>query len=166
MKNLATGHTRSKLIFSANRFIFVSTRQIQFFIYCRQNTDFSSYCIWNIDKLLFIFYNLCICNYSYPLFFQNNIYESKRRRKFWVKRQVTDSANIEQWLLARQKVTGRVCFSIPFFDLTYRNIFGRDLQLGMCIRFHQVWYQGIVKATVSGVPGDLTFKISEGSDQN
>ena len=122
MKNLATGHTRSKLIFSANRFIFVVyvvlTRQIQFFIYCRQNTDFSSYCIWNIDKLLFIFYNLCICNYSYPLFFQNNIYESKRRRKFWVKRQVTDSANIEQWLLARQKVTGRVCFSIPFFDLT------------------------------------------------
>ena len=32
--------------------------------------------------------------------------------------------------------------------------------------FHQVWYQGIVKATVSGVLEDLTFKISEGSDQN
>lgn len=39
--------------------------------------------------------------------FQSNIYESKRRRKFWVKRQVTDSANIEQWLLARQKVAGK-----------------------------------------------------------
>ena len=26
--------------------------------------------------------------------------------------------------------------------------------------------QGIVKATGSGVPEDLTFKISEGSDQN
>jgi hypothetical protein len=32
--------------------------------------------------------------------------------------------------------------------------------------FHQVWYQGIVKATVSGVFEDLKFKISEGSDQN
>ena len=31
---------------------------------------------------------------------------------------------------------------------------------------HQVWYQGIVKATVSGVLEDLTLKISEGSDQN
>ena len=31
---------------------------------------------------------------------------------------------------------------------------------------HQVWYQGILKATVSGVLEDLTFKISEGSDQN
>mgnify|MGYP001225242384 CR=1 FL=1 len=33
-------------------------------------------------------------------------------------------------------------------------------------RFHQVWYQGGVKATVSGVVEDLKFKISEGSDQN
>ena len=32
--------------------------------------------------------------------------------------------------------------------------------------FHQVWYQGGVKATVSGVVEDLKFKISEGSDQN
>ena len=32
--------------------------------------------------------------------------------------------------------------------------------------FHKVWYQDIVKATVSGVLEDLTFKISEGSDQN
>ena len=32
--------------------------------------------------------------------------------------------------------------------------------------FHQVWYQGGVKAKVSGVVEDLTFKISEGSDQN
>ena len=32
--------------------------------------------------------------------------------------------------------------------------------------FHQVWYQGIVKATGSGALEDLTFKISEGSDQN
>ena len=30
--------------------------------------------------------------------------------------------------------------------------------------FHQVWYQGIVKATVSGVFEDLKFKISEGSE--
>ena len=30
--------------------------------------------------------------------------------------------------------------------------------------FHQVWYQGDVKATVSGVVEDLKFKISEGSD--
>ena len=28
------------------------------------------------------------------------------------------------------------------------------------------WYQGGVKATVSGVVEDLKFKISEGSDQN
>ena len=33
-------------------------------------------------------------------------------------------------------------------------------------RFHQVWYQGGVKATVSGVVEDLKFKISEGLDQN
>ena len=32
--------------------------------------------------------------------------------------------------------------------------------------FHQVWYQGIVKATVFGVLEDLAFKISEVSDQN
>ena len=32
--------------------------------------------------------------------------------------------------------------------------------------FHQVWYQGGVKATVSGVVEDLKLKISEGSDQN
>ena len=32
--------------------------------------------------------------------------------------------------------------------------------------FHQVWYQGGVKATVSGVVEDLKFKISEGSDPN
>ena len=32
--------------------------------------------------------------------------------------------------------------------------------------FHQVWYQGIVKASVCGVLEDLTFKISEGSNQN
>ena len=32
--------------------------------------------------------------------------------------------------------------------------------------FHQVWYQSIMKATVSGVLEDLTFKISEDSDQN
>jgi len=37
---------------------------------------------------------------------QNNIYECKRRRKFWVKRQVTDSTNIEHWLLTRQKLSG------------------------------------------------------------
>ena len=32
--------------------------------------------------------------------------------------------------------------------------------------FHQVWYQGIVKATVSGVFENLKLKISESSDQN
>ena len=32
--------------------------------------------------------------------------------------------------------------------------------------FHQVWYQGGVKATLSGVVEDLKFKISEGSDPN
>ena len=32
--------------------------------------------------------------------------------------------------------------------------------------FHQVWYQGIVKATVSGLFENLRFKISEGLDQN
>ena len=32
--------------------------------------------------------------------------------------------------------------------------------------FHQVWYQGGVKATVSGVVEDLKSKISEGSDPN
>ena len=32
--------------------------------------------------------------------------------------------------------------------------------------FHQVWYQGTVKATVSGVVEDRKLKISEGSDQN
>ena len=31
--------------------------------------------------------------------------------------------------------------------------------------FHQVWYQGGVKATVSGVVEDPKFKISEGSNQ-
>jgi hypothetical protein len=30
----------------------------------------------------------------------------------------------------------------------------------------KVWYQGILKATVSGVFEDLKFKISEGLDQN
>ena len=30
----------------------------------------------------------------------------------------------------------------------------------------KVWYQGILKATVSGVFEDLKFKISEGSEQN
>ena len=32
--------------------------------------------------------------------------------------------------------------------------------------FHQIWYQGGVKATVSGVVEALKLKISEGSDQN
>ena len=30
----------------------------------------------------------------------------------------------------------------------------------------EVWYQGILKATVSGVFQDLKFEISEGLDQN
>ena len=135
MKNLATGHTRSKLIFSANRFIFV----VQYLL---DKSNFSSIVdrtqifhliVYGTQISCSLSFTIFVCNYSYPLFFQNNIYESKRRRKFWVKRQVTDSANIEQWLLARQKVTGRVCFSIPFFDLTYENIYcSRDLQLCVC----------------------------------
>ena len=32
--------------------------------------------------------------------------------------------------------------------------------------FTKFLYQGIVKATVSGIFEDLKFKISEGSDQN
>ena len=32
--------------------------------------------------------------------------------------------------------------------------------------FHQVWYQGGMKATVSGVVEDLRFEISEGLAQN
>ena len=32
--------------------------------------------------------------------------------------------------------------------------------------FHQVWYQGDKKATVSGAVEDLKFKILEGWDQN
>ena len=32
--------------------------------------------------------------------------------------------------------------------------------------FHQVWYQGIVKATVSGVFENLKFRNLEGLDQN
>ena len=43
-------------------------------------------------------------------------------------------------------------------------------QIFLCIYvgqgFHQVWYQGGVKATVSGVVEDLKFKISEGADPN
>ena len=35
----------------------------------------------------------------------------------------------------------------------------------MYLSTYQVWYQGGVKATVSGVVEDLKFKILEGSDQ-
>ena len=47
-----------------------------------------------------------------------------------------------------------------------------DHHHGLCLEarydiwFHQVWYQGGMKATVSGVVEDLKFKVSEGSDQN
>ena len=34
------------------------------------------------------------------------------------------------------------------------------------LRFYQVWYQVIVKATVFGIFEDFKFKISEDSDQN
>ena len=34
------------------------------------------------------------------------------------------------------------------------------------VRVSKVWYEGILKATFSGVFEDLKFKISEGSDQN
>ena len=44
-------------------------------------------------------------SYSYSIF-QNNIYDCKRKRKFWVtQKQVTDSTGIEQWLLSRQKIS-------------------------------------------------------------
>ena len=51
----------------------------------------------------------------------------------------------------------------------YIHIYVSDLDL-VCMYtvyqgVHQVWYQGGVKATVSGVVEDLKFKISEGSDQ-
>ena len=39
---------------------------------------------------------------------------------------------------------------------------GRGTRLGVS----PVWYQGIVKATVSGVFEDPKFKVSESSDQN
>ena len=38
--------------------------------------------------------------------------------------------------------------------------------LGDSVFFQTSSYQGIVKATVSGVFEDLKFKISEGSEQN
>ena len=41
---------------------------------------------------------------------------------------------------------------------------GENFFEALYILFHQVWYQGGVKATVSGVVEDLKFKISEGSD--
>ena len=39
-------------------------------------------------------------------------------------------------------------------------------KLGLYFSFRIPLYQGILKATVSGVFEDLKFKISEGSDQN
>ena len=39
-------------------------------------------------------------------------------------------------------------------------------RIGVGQGFQQAWYQGMVKATVSGVFEDLKFKISGGSDQN
>ena len=41
-----------------------------------------------------------------------------------------------------------------------------ELCMDVCQGFHQVWYQGIVKATGSGVLEEITLKISEGTDQN
>ena len=48
-----------------------------------------------------------VCKFLFFLFlFQNNIYDCKRKRKFWVaQKQVTDSTGIEQWLLSRQKIS-------------------------------------------------------------
>ena len=70
-----------------------------------------------IRKLFSIFQflclSLCIIVFLFSYFsLQNNIYECKRRRKFWVKRQVTDSTNIEHWLLTRQKLSGKFIFKI------------------------------------------------------
>jgi len=66
--------------------------------------------------------------------FQNNIYESKRRKKFWVKRQVTDSSNIEQWLLARQKVGEwtKLNFRNISFYINIETLFSRSFFSYLC----------------------------------
>ena len=83
-----------------------------------------------IRKLFSIFQflclSLCIIVFLFSYFsLQNNIYECKRRRKFWVKRQVTDSTNIEHWLLTRQKLSGKFIFKICTYYqfLIYVNLF-------------------------------------------
>ena len=52
---------------------------------------------------------------------------------------------------------------IPFFRMER---FHNKKNVFYVFRLGVVWYQGIGKATVSGVFEDLEFKISEGSDQN
>jgi hypothetical protein len=59
-------------------------------------------------------------------------------------------------------VFGNCAQLAPVLVLFTSRILGKHVHLG----FYQVWYQGIVTATVSGVLEDLTFKISEGSDQD
>ena len=66
-------------------------------------------------------------------------------------------------------------FSISKFELFLRNLISEaSFELNTAFihpkwttitiyyGFHQAWYQGIVKATVSGVSEDLKFEISEG----
>ena len=55
-----------------------------------------------------------------------------------------------------------VCVTVMRFVVCLVCTYPRD----GCYNIFLVWYQGGVKATVSGVVEDLKFKISEGSDPN
>ena len=53
---------------------------------------------------------------------------------------------------------GKISICTNYYYICAKTLLLIDVQL--------VWYQGIVKSTVSGVFQDLKLKISEGSDQN
>ena len=59
------------------------------------------------------------------------------------------------------RIVDSVHLFFSHFFLSLYVLFGSTIQW-----FHQVWYQGGVKSTVSCVFEDLKFKISEGSDPN
>ena len=64
-----------------------------------------------------------------------------------------------------QSIPPRFCYNRKGKNMQTLFIFDNaffDVPQGMS----KVWYQGILKGTVSGVFEDLKFKISEGSDQN
>ena len=64
------------------------------------------------------------------------------------------------WTAVRQNESTNPCRGTLFLFIYVLHTLG-------CVTFFQTSrYQGILKATVSGVFGDLKFKISEGSDQN